>query len=72
MSNTDHNATPDYAIEHYRHIHPRDALSELAQMLDYLVEARTDEPRAYGETLLFKMIRDNLEMLAGRVTAKPA
>lgn len=44
-----------------------DALSDLESIMDYLCEVESDGTRHYGLTLLHKIFRDNLGMLAGRV-----
>ncbi|MBK8755534.1 MAG: hypothetical protein IPL99_29655 [Candidatus Competibacteraceae bacterium] len=67
MSNED--STPRYTVSQFSDQSPADTLSDLAAMLDYLIDSTTDNPDHYGKTLIKKILRDNLLTLGQRLTA---
>lgn len=68
MSDTDLN-TPRYTIMQFSSQAPVDTLHDIAAMLDYLLEAQTDEGQHYGQTMILKIARDNLRAVGQQLTA---
>jgi hypothetical protein len=56
-----------YTIAAFDDATPSDMAHDLAAMVDYLIEAETENSRHYGLILFHKIIRDNLSALAERV-----
>ena len=67
MSNED--STASYAVSQFPDQAPADTVNDLSAMVDYLLEAHTDEGQHYGQTMILKILRDNLLTLGQRLTA---
>ncbi|MBK8752945.1 MAG: hypothetical protein IPL99_15525 [Candidatus Competibacteraceae bacterium] len=67
MSNED--STPRYTVSQFSDQAPADTVNDLSAMVDYLLEAHTDEGQHYGQTMILKILRDNLLTLGQRLTA---
>lgn len=68
MSNED-SITPRYTITQFSSQAPADTLHDIAAMLDYLLEAQTDEGQHYGQTMILKIARDNLRAVGQQLIA---
>lgn len=68
MSNID--STASYSISQFSDQSPADSLHDIAAMLDYLLEAQTDEGQHYGLTLFLKIARDSLNAVGDRLAVE--